>query len=176
MTLINYSGNLFLPCFVDFHLKIKHSFIYKRQISFFILLMIINKCIIFFIFDFIFHCHIHQNNMIQLLYVSPILWYHLVDITDLWLILFLINYKFFLNSEPGYYEETFGIRIEDIVLVKDATTDYKMTQKPFLQFETVTMCPIQSKMLVLDLLTDTEVRNSIVLVYYNVFINCFKIV
>ncbi|XP_015369362.1 PREDICTED: xaa-Pro aminopeptidase 1 [Diuraphis noxia] len=64
----------------------------------------------------------------------------------------------FLSNEPGYYEETFGIRIEDIVLVKDATTDYKMPQKPFLQFETVTMCPIQSKMLLLDLLTDTEIN------------------
>lgn len=63
--------------------------------------------------------------------------------------------------EPGYYEDDFGIRIEDIILVKDTTTDYKMPQKPFLQFETVTMCPIQTKMLIIDLLTDKEVRNAI---------------
>lgn len=62
-------------------------------------------------------------------------------------------------SEPGYYEEDFGIRIEDIVLVKNATTEYKMPQKQFLQLETVTMCPIQTKMLLIDLLTDKEVNN-----------------
>lgn len=44
------------------------------------------------------------------------------------------------------------------MLVKDATTDYKMPQKPFLQFETVTLCPIQTKMLVINLLTDKEVN------------------
>lgn len=63
--------------------------------------------------------------------------------------------------EPGYYEEDFGIRLEDIVLVKDATTDYKMPQKQFLQLETVTMCPIQTKMLTIELLTDKEVKNTI---------------
>lgn len=76
-------------------------------------------------------------------------------------------------SEPGYYEEDFGIRIEDIVLVKDSTTDYKMPQKPFLQFETVTLCPIQTKMLMIDLLTDKEVRNSIIIDYNNTLIYCF---
>lgn len=47
------------------------------------------------------------------------------------------------------------------MLVKDSTTDYKMPHRPFLQMETVTLCPIQTKMLVLDLLTDKEVRNQI---------------
>lgn len=70
-------------------------------------------------------------------------------------------YWFNLSSEPGYYEKDFGIRLEDIVLVKDSVTDYKMPQRPFLQFETVTLCPIQTKMLVIDLLTDKEVRNLI---------------
>lgn len=63
--------------------------------------------------------------------------------------------------EPGYYENDFGIRIEDIVLVKELITDYKMPQRPFLQFETVTLCPIQTKMLMVDLLTDKEVMYSI---------------
>ncbi|XP_050522688.1 xaa-Pro aminopeptidase ApepP isoform X2 [Daktulosphaira vitifoliae] len=63
----------------------------------------------------------------------------------------------FLSNEPGYYEEEFGIRIEDIVFIKDGTTNYKMPHRPFLQFETVTMCPIQTKMLVIDLLTDEEI-------------------
>lgn len=63
----------------------------------------------------------------------------------------------FLSNEPGYYQDDFGIRIEDIVLIKEFITDYKMPQRPFLQFETVTMCPIQTKMLVIDLLTDKEI-------------------
>lgn len=67
--------------------------------------------------------------------------------------------------EPGYYEDDFGIRLEDIVLVKDAATDYKMPHKPFLQFETVTLCPIQTKMLVVDLLTDKEVIFYLILNY-----------
>jgi len=49
-----------------------------------------------------------------------------------------------------------------------------MPQKPFLQFETVTMCPIQIKMLVIDLLTDKEVRNSIIIIYKNALINSFQ--
>lgn len=61
-------------------------------------------------------------------------------------------------TEPGYYQDDFGIRIEDIVLIKDSITDHKMAQRPFLEFETVTMCPIQTKMLAVELLTNKEVR------------------
>lgn len=74
-------------------------------------------------------------------------------------------------SEPGYYEKDFGIRLEDIVLVKDTTTDYKMPQRPFLQFETVTLCPIQTKMLIVDLLSDKEVRNLIKMYCLNIILN-----
>jgi len=70
-----------------------------------------------------------------------------------------IELKYF--PEPGYYEDEFGIRIENVELVTDAMTNYKMPQIKLLQFETVTMCPIQTKMLVIDLLTDKEVCNSI---------------
>lgn len=49
-----------------------------------------------------------------------------------------------------------------------------MPHKPFLQFETVTMCPIQTKMLVIDLLTDKEVRNTILNLL--IIINYLKIV
>lgn len=69
----------------------------------------------------------------------------------------MIIYIYLFFSEPGYYEEDFGIRLEDIVLIKEANTDYKMPNKAFLQFETVTLCPIQTKMMVIDLLTDREV-------------------
>lgn len=69
--------------------------------------------------------------------------------------------EFTYFTEPGYYQDDFGVRIEDIVLIKDSITDHKMAHRPFLQFETVTMCPIQTKMLVIDLLTDKEVRHFI---------------
>lgn len=89
----------------------------------------------------------------------------------------LFSYVFIYLLEPGYYEHDFGIRLEDIVLVKDSPTDYKMPHRPFLQMETVTMCPIQTKMLVLDLLTDQEVRNQILKKSLNNYycINTFQI-
>lgn len=64
----------------------------------------------------------------------------------------------FLSNEPGYYEDgQFGIRLEDIVLVKQANSKWFKTQGA-LTFETITICPIQTKMIDVTLLTEKEIE------------------
>ncbi|XP_076650341.1 xaa-Pro aminopeptidase ApepP [Halictus rubicundus] len=65
----------------------------------------------------------------------------------------------FLSNEPGYYEdEEFGIRLENIELVVNANTPYNHKNRDFLTFETVTLVPIQTKLLDISLLTDDEIK------------------
>jgi Xaa-Pro aminopeptidase len=65
---------------------------------------------------------------------------------------------FFPNLEPGYYEAgKFGCRIEDIVRIVPASVPYKFEDHTFLKFETVSLVPIQTKMLVPEMLTCSEV-------------------
>ncbi|XP_026292242.1 xaa-Pro aminopeptidase 1 [Frankliniella occidentalis] len=64
----------------------------------------------------------------------------------------------FLSNEPGYYEDgKFGIRLENIERVVPVETKYNLPIRKFLTFETVTMVPIQTKMLVPGLLTEKEI-------------------
>ena len=57
----------------------------------------------------------------------------------------------FLSNEPGYYRTgEWGIRIENLVAV-NAPDD-----AGFLSFETVTLCPIDRRLIVADMLTTTE--------------------
>ncbi|XP_076630808.1 xaa-Pro aminopeptidase ApepP [Colletes latitarsis] len=65
----------------------------------------------------------------------------------------------FLSNEPGYYEdEKFGIRLENIELVVKANTPYNHKNHGFLTFETVTLVPIQTKLLDVSLLTENEIE------------------
>ncbi|XP_006617100.1 xaa-Pro aminopeptidase ApepP-like isoform X2 [Apis dorsata] len=65
----------------------------------------------------------------------------------------------FLSNEPGYYEdEKFGIRLENIELIVKANTHYNHKNRGFLTFETVTLVPIQTKLLDISLLTDVEIQ------------------
>ncbi len=62
-----------------------------------------------------------------------------------------------LSNEPGYYEDgAFGIRIENIFIVKEAQPTYKMGDKKFLGFENVTMVPYCNKLIDGSLLTPGE--------------------
>ncbi|KAG7095504.1 hypothetical protein E1B28_006243 [Marasmius oreades] len=62
-----------------------------------------------------------------------------------------------VSNEPGYYDDgKFGIRIENIVLVKEAETPNNFGEKGYLTFEHVTMCPIQTKLVDTKLLTENE--------------------
>ena len=62
-----------------------------------------------------------------------------------------------ISNEPGYYEDgSFGIRIENIIMVKEAETKHKFGDKPYLGFEHVTMVPYCRKLIDETLLTTRE--------------------
>lgn len=68
----------------------------------------------------------------------------------------VINWFPFL--EPGYYEKgKFGIRIEDIVQIVPAQVESDFNGRGALTFRTVTMCPIHTKLINKNLLTEKEV-------------------
>ena len=60
-----------------------------------------------------------------------------------------------ITDEPGIYlEGKFGVRIENTLLI----TPYKETQfGQFLQFESLTLCPIDTTPIVKELLLDEEI-------------------
>lgn len=62
-----------------------------------------------------------------------------------------------ISNEPGYYEDgSFGIRIENIIMVKEVETKHQFGDKAFLGFEHVTMVPYCRKLLDESLLTERE--------------------
>lgn len=62
-----------------------------------------------------------------------------------------------ISNEPGFYEDgSFGIRIENIIMVREAKTKYSFGDKPYLGFEHVTMVPYCRKLIDTSLLTDVE--------------------
>ena len=62
-----------------------------------------------------------------------------------------------ISDEPGYYEDgSFGIRIENVVMVKETPTEHKFGDKPFLGFEHVTMVPMCRKLIDESLLEERE--------------------
>lgn len=66
----------------------------------------------------------------------------------------------FISNEPGYYHTgEWGIRIENIVHVVPASgVPHDFTGQKALTFETVTMCPIQTKLIDSSLMTEEEVN------------------
>jgi Xaa-Pro aminopeptidase len=64
----------------------------------------------------------------------------------------------FVSNEPGYYEDgKFGIRIEDIVQIVSANVGKNFGDRGALKFHTITLCPIQTKLIDLELMTTAEV-------------------
>ncbi|PBP17058.1 metallopeptidase family M24 [Diplocarpon rosae] len=62
-----------------------------------------------------------------------------------------------ISNEPGYYDDgSFGIRIENVVMVKEAETKHQFGDKPYLGFEHVTMVPYCRKLIDESLLTRRE--------------------
>ncbi|OCK81774.1 Creatinase/aminopeptidase [Lepidopterella palustris CBS 459.81] len=62
-----------------------------------------------------------------------------------------------ISDEPGYYEDgNFGIRIENMIMVKEVETKHKFGDKPYLGFEHVTLVPMCRNLIELDLLTPDE--------------------
>lgn len=74
-----------------------------------------------------------------------------------------LQVNMFLSNEPGYYEDNkFGIRIEDIVHIVNATNaPNNFMGRGALTFHTVTLCPIHTKLIKVDLLTEAD-RKSVV--------------
>ncbi|MCT9164957.1 aminopeptidase P family protein [Acinetobacter baumannii] len=61
-----------------------------------------------------------------------------------------------LSNEPGlYHEGQYGIRIENLVANK-LHSGFEKTYGDFLEFETLTLCPIHLDCIVVDMLTDEE--------------------
>ena len=60
-----------------------------------------------------------------------------------------------VSNEPGFYKEgSFGIRTENLLLVQEASFDHT---DQFLEFETLTYVPIDTRMIVKNLLTPSEI-------------------
>ncbi|KAF0700567.1 Aste57867_8903 [Aphanomyces stellatus] len=68
----------------------------------------------------------------------------------------LISENMIVSNEPGYYEDgAFGIRIENLMVAVKAT-NVPTTFATFCTFETITMCPIQRKLIDVSVLTADE--------------------
>jgi len=64
-----------------------------------------------------------------------------------------------VSDEPGYYEDgSFGIRIENMIMAREARTNHKFGDKPWIGFEHVTVVPMCRK-LVDPALLDPEERD-----------------
>ncbi|KAJ6951159.1 hypothetical protein NC653_040515 [Populus alba x Populus x berolinensis] len=58
-----------------------------------------------------------------------------------------------VTDEPGCYEDgNFGIRLENVLIVKEADTKFNFGDKGYLSFEHKTWAPYQTKMIDLTLL------------------------
>jgi Xaa-Pro aminopeptidase len=59
-----------------------------------------------------------------------------------------------ISNEPGFYEEgRFGIRIENLILVQTSKVG---SNNSFLEFETLTFVPIDSRLISINLLDNNE--------------------
>lgn len=64
-----------------------------------------------------------------------------------------------ISNEPGYYEDNkFGVRIENLVLVEAKDTEYNFGGKIFLGFQPLTLVPMDSKLIEIDLLSKEEIE------------------
>lgn len=62
-----------------------------------------------------------------------------------------------ISDEPGYYEDgNFGIRIENVIMVKGVKTKYNFGDKPYFGFEHVTMVPMCRKLIDVEMLSEKE--------------------
>uniref|UniRef100_A0ACD5WWP4 Uncharacterized protein n=2 Tax=Avena sativa TaxID=4498 RepID=A0ACD5WWP4_AVESA len=64
-----------------------------------------------------------------------------------------------VTDEPGYYEDgNFGIRLENVLIVKEANTKFNFGAKGFLSFEHITWAPYQTKLINTALMTPAEIE------------------
>ncbi len=61
-----------------------------------------------------------------------------------------------LSNEPGYYkQDAFGIRIENLVLIREPE-DIDGGERPMHWLETLTLCPIDHRLITTELMTEQE--------------------
>ncbi|KAL0020575.1 hypothetical protein WJX77_005157 [Trebouxia sp. C0004] len=64
-----------------------------------------------------------------------------------------------VSNEPGYYEDNaFGIRIENLLHIREADTPFKFGDQSYFGFERLTMIPLQRKMILTDVLSEKEIQ------------------
>ncbi|KAL3525421.1 hypothetical protein ACH5RR_013793 [Cinchona calisaya] len=64
-----------------------------------------------------------------------------------------------VTDEPGYYEDgNFGIRLENVLIIKEADTKFNFGDKGYLTFEHITWAPYQTKLIDLSLLVPEEIE------------------
>ncbi|XP_024974312.1 probable Xaa-Pro aminopeptidase P [Cynara cardunculus var. scolymus] len=64
-----------------------------------------------------------------------------------------------VTDEPGYYEDgKFGIRLENVLIIKEAATQFNFAKKGYLEFEHITWAPYQKKLIDVSLLAAEEVK------------------
>lgn len=62
-----------------------------------------------------------------------------------------------ISNEPGFYKDgEYGIRIENIIMVREVETKHQFGDKPYLGFEHVTMVPYCRSLIDTALLTEAE--------------------
>ncbi|KAJ9177150.1 hypothetical protein P3X46_012396 [Hevea brasiliensis] len=63
-----------------------------------------------------------------------------------------------VTDEPGYYEDgNFGIRLENVLIVKEGNTKFNFGDKGYLSFEHITWAPYQRKLIDVSLLIPDEI-------------------
>lgn len=63
-----------------------------------------------------------------------------------------------MSNEPGYYEDrAFGVRIENLVVIKEKKTEFNFGGKTFMGFEPLTLVPIETKLMDTSMMTVAEV-------------------
>jgi len=63
-----------------------------------------------------------------------------------------------VSNEPGYYEDgKFGIRIENVLVVKPVKTPHNFGNVEFFGFENLTVVPIQTKLINKKMLTQKQI-------------------
>lgn len=64
-----------------------------------------------------------------------------------------------VTDEPGYYEDgNFGIRLENVLIIKEADTNFNFGGKGYLAFEHITWAPYQHKLIDVSLLSSSEIE------------------
>jgi len=63
-----------------------------------------------------------------------------------------------VSNEPGYYQDgAWGVRIENLVTIEEADTPVRFGGMSFFSFRALTLVPIQTKMVLPELMRQEEV-------------------